>query len=174
MNYEVRFCNCGRIHVMPKDELDWLSEDWQNRSIIRICANCGATDIMFLSEYMEGYAVNCNSFNDGLNKLFSKETKVYYTRGIKVHMMSGTEADSEQSGYFVNCQEWKKIMGNGYESLPEAEKAGKKWATVDTKRLIRDIEWEFKEKADDILNSISGYAVKIHWEGTKYCTDYNK
>jgi len=39
--YDIQFCSCGRIHVMSFDEIEWLSEDYKNRSIIRACANCG-------------------------------------------------------------------------------------------------------------------------------------
>ena len=39
--YDVWFCHCGRIHVMPNEYYEWLQEDYKNRFILRICQNCG-------------------------------------------------------------------------------------------------------------------------------------
>jgi len=173
--YDIQFCSCGRIHVMSFDEIEWLSEDYKNRSIIRACANCGKANVTFLTEGFEQgtFDVNCCDLERYGNIIWNN-TKLFYSRGIKVYMKSGKEADTEQSGYFANCEEWTHMNGSGYQPIEAAEKERKDWATVDTERLIETIKREYMNDADDILRSISGYAVKIHWEGTKYETDWNK
>ena len=173
-HYEVWFCGCGRIHIMPHSEFDWMKEDYKNRSIIRICGNCGAAFKTFLTEsFEEGFDVNSVDLRDDkVNEV--KNSKLYYSKGIKVYMKSGKEADTEQSGYFANCEEWTHMNGSGYQPIEAAEKERKDWATVDTKRLIDDVKRHYKEDADDILNSISGYSVKIHWKDTAYEREWNK
>ena len=42
------------------------------------------------------------------------------------------------------------------------------WATVDTNWLIQDIKRDFKDKAEEVLKHLSGYAVHIDWTGTPY------
>jgi len=173
--FDIRFCKCGRIHHMPSDELDWLAKDTKHRAIIRICANCGMAEVVFLSEtFNNKFDVNVCDLERYPIKEWNN-TKIYYSRGIRVYMKSGKEADTEQSGYFANCDEWTHMNGSGYQPIEAAEKERKDWATVDTERLIDNVKREYKEDADDILKSISGYgSVKIHWKGTKYETDWNK
>jgi len=175
--YDVRFCSCGRIHIMPFDELDWLSEDHKNRRIIRICANCGKAIVTFLTENFDnGFDVNCCDLDDHKVEVWNN-TKIYYSRGIIVYMKSRNEADSFQANCFANCKEWEQMMNsspNGLCPIYEAEKQRQDWATVDTERLINNIKWSYKDDADNILKSISGYGVRIHWKGTEYETEWNK
>jgi len=170
MNYDVRFCQCGRIHVMPYSEMTWMAKDCQNRSVTRVCANCGAAYTTFLSECEDGFDVNCISLKTGVTE-FNNQHRIHYSKGITVCMKSGEEADTYQNGFFVNSKEWSYETSE--KNLSYADKQRHDFVTVDTERLIREVEREYKEKADDILKAISGYAVKIHWEGTKYCKSFN-
>jgi len=134
-----------------------------------VCTNCGTTVRMFLDEYDDGFATNIVDIRD---EDFEGNFRIITSRGIIVHLKSGVEADLLQSGYFVNRDEWKLVeLQEEYESLELAYKLNHSWCTVDTDRLIRDIENKFKDDADKILNQLSGYLVKINWEGTKYGKD---
>lgn len=88
--YDCWFCHCGRIHIMPYSEYDWLQEDYTKRMIVRVCTNCGATRITYLDEYDDGYSI-CGS--DVYDSMDGRPTvmedsdehkyKYYFSKGIK-------------------------------------------------------------------------------------------
>lgn len=158
MKYDVWFCKCGRIHLMNNDKYDWLAEDFQNRKIIRVCQNCGATRQTWLDEYfmefMEdeenprpSFTVCDSDVKEG--EFIGDNTRLIFSRGIPVPLENGEIAE-----YFGHSGIWYYSEGS---------------CKVWTKRLISDIRYHYKEDAEDILNSISGYAVGIDWGGTPYC-----
>ena len=52
--YDIWFCQCGRIHFHPSDDLDWMSEDCENRRVLEVCRNCGHIHEQFLTESFYG------------------------------------------------------------------------------------------------------------------------
>lgn len=171
--FDVRFCRCGRIHVMDGSVYDWLAGDHTKRSVVRICSNCGVATRSFLDTYEDGFAMNTYDLRDTEEEMFAK---VIASSGIRVYMKSGEEADTFQNGYFANCDEWRRMENTrrDFVSICDAEKQGQDWATVDTERLIQDVKRKFKDQAADVLKYISGYMVKIHWAGTEFEKDWNK
>ena len=140
---------------MNNDKYDWLAEDFKNRKIIRVCQNCGTTRQTWLDEYFiededdprPSFTV-CGSDLKECEFTGDSNTQFIFSRGIPVPLESGESAE-----FFGPSGIW-------YDS----EGRCKVW----TKRLISDIKYHYKEDAEDILNSISGYVVGIDWEGTPY------
>lgn len=143
--YDVRFCDCGRIQLTPMEYLDWLSEDPDNRYILQICQNCGATRRIFLTEYMDGgYALNSvDIFDYELMPEDLEHCRVIMNRGIPVPLMNNKRAE----------------LHIGREWYSEESDVPTK---VDTQKLISEV------KDEDKLKSISGYISGIDWSGTPY------
>ena len=143
--YDCIFCHCGRIQLMPEEYIDWLSEDWQHRFILRICQNCGTTTKVFLDEYFDGYAICASEVR---NVEYKPEElancRIIMDQGIRVPIKNGLYAH-----YHIGSA-WYDENGVG---------GGK---SVDTQRLIREVNDEEK------LSSISRYVTGIEWEGTPY------
>ncbi len=143
--YDVWFCHCGTIQLMPNEYYDWLQEDYANRFIIRICQQCGKAQRVWLSTYNDGFAVNaCKVENIELNGNDMANCRVLMYKGTRVPMKNGDYATSHFNTF------WFDDQGN---------------REVDTERLIREVKDEEK------LRSISGYITGIDWKGTPY--DYN-
>ena len=56
--YDVWFCQCGRIHFHPSDDLDWMSEDCENRRVLEVCRNCGHIHEQYLTESFYGMEIS--------------------------------------------------------------------------------------------------------------------
>lgn len=154
MKYEAWFCRCGRIHLMNNDKYDWLAEDFKNRKIIRVCQNCGTTRQTWLDECFiddvddprPSFTV-CGSDLKECEFLGDSNTQFIFSNGIRVPLLSGAYAEHHGASLWYDdngrCEVW-------------------------TDRLIQNIQREFKDEAEEVLNSISGYVVGINWEGTPY------
>lgn len=165
--YDCWFCHCGRIHIMPYSEYDWLQEDYTKRMIVRVCTNCGATRITYLDEYDDGYSICGSDIYDSfdgrptvMEDSDEHKYKYYFSKGIRVPLKCGHYADSFISDTYVNTEYLEKVCKTSF--IPEAKKVDPNCCIVDTEELINDV------KDDDILRSISGYVVGIDWTRTKY------
>ena len=154
MKYDVWFCKCGRIHLMNNDKYDWLAEDFKNRKIIRVCQNCGTTRQTWLDEYFmddeddsrPSFTV-CGSVFKECEFIEDNNIQFIFSKGIRVPLLNGAFAE-------------RYAVGLWYDDNDRCE--------VWTDRFIQQIKKEFKDEAEEILNSISGYAVGIDWKGTSY------
>ena len=141
--YDVWFCRCGTIQLMPKEYYKWLEEDYVNRSILRVCQCCGTVRRVWLSEYENGFCVNSTSEEDfELSPEEQSNVRVIFSKGIRVPLKGGLYATR-----FSPAVVWFDETGKG---------------SVDTNRLIREVEDE------DKLSSIAAYAAGIDWRGTPY------
>lgn len=148
-----------------------MSEAYEERSIVNVCTHCGATVRTFLTPYDDGFAVNSY---DVKSSCVEGYIRLVTSSGIPVYMNSGKEADYCFGGYFANSEEWREKTFKSYIPLDKAEANRLPWATVNTKNLIDTVNKMYKEDAESILRSISGYVVRISWDGTDYCNDWNK
>lgn len=144
--YSVWFCTCGRIHVFPMEEYDWLEEDYRVRSIIQVCQNCGATYETYLTRgFEEGFDVCGRTIGDVVYSPDDlKNVKLFMGKGIRVPLKGGFIAEH----YNSSINQYYDEDWNAYN--------------VDTKALIEEV------KDDEILQSIAGYVSGIDWTGTKY------
>ena len=140
--YDVIFCSCGTIQIMPTEYYNWLEEDYKNRFILRVCQRCGKVVKVWLSEYEDGFAINATSVeNFELTDEAKGNFRVIFNKGIQVPLKNGEYAD-----YHV-ADVWFSEQGKG---------------EVDTDRLIKEVN------DPDILRSIAGYVSGINWKGTSY------
>lgn len=158
--YDVWFCSCGRIQIMPCWDFEWMQEDCAHRRVIRVCQNCGATYMMFLTDNGEGFDINGTDVRDTvINSDDGMQYKIIFDGGIKVPLMCGEYADSFCGGKYVNWEYCEKTLGTTY--LPDAEAKEPNCTKVDVERLMRMCP-------EDVVKSISGYAVGVDWAGTPY------
>lgn len=141
MKYDVWFCHCGTIQLMPSEYYDWLAEDSANRYIIRVCQHCGATQRVWLEEDEEGYSICASDVEDFEISSEDANCKVIFSKGIRVPMKSGEYAEYYRFGV------WSDSKENG---------------EVDTIRLIQEVNDE------ETLRSISSYLSGIDWDDTPY------
>ena len=148
MKYDIWFCECGRIHFMPKSYIEWLCQD-TNRSIIQVCQHCGNTMRTNLSKsFNGGFDVNRSAY---YNSIISdtKDTRIILNRGICVPVIS-----DECYGYAEHYNSAKWYDANGNETK------------VDTQLLIESLENLYD--GTELLKSISCYYSGIDWSGTQY------
>lgn len=153
MKYNVWFCSCGRIHVMPMEYLDWIQEDYKNRSVIQVCSHCGATYRTFMDTYEDGYTV-CGDSPEDIEIFNDPNVRVLIKKGISVPLVRAYDADYHHSHFW-----WSE--GQKHE--------------VDTERFIHEVFNNYKyskEEADEVLKSISGFYSGINWKGTKYAKEW--
>lgn len=146
--YDVKFCSCGTIHLMPMEYYDWLQEDYTSRYVLRICQRCGSVIKVWLDEGFESNSFNINSTSINEDSEITPEDlqncRVLLSRGHRVPLVNGNHAT-----YHVD-QSW-------FDGFYRRD--------VDTKRLIREV------KDPEKLRSIAGYASGIDWSGTDYSLD---
>lgn len=139
--YDVWFCNCGVVQVMPMEYLDWLQKDYKNRCIYRVCQNCGNVLKVWLDEYDDSYSVNaCAVNNFEISEVDLNNCRIIFNHGYKVPMVDGSYAKHHIAGMFIYDGETK----------------------VDTERFIREV------KNKEILESIASYVSGINWKNTEY------
>lgn len=158
MKYDVWFCSCGHIHLMPYDYFDWMEGDVRNRHVYRVCQSCGAVYEQYLDNYEDGYAI-CGASPKGFEIEPKSDVRVMMSPGIPVPMKSG-----QLASYHTPSNIW---LDDGYNDA-HVEETRKLHSTVDTENLIRIVEKDFAEYADDVLKSISAYVSGIDWKGTPY------
>ena len=191
MEYEVRFCRCGHIHVFPFSLVEDAIKADEN--LLLICADCGKAS-MIGADIIDGgyygdeegktcYDMYANDFAAYDNKLITKNffrrhkthkalNKIYYSHGIEVPMMTGSNANYYYNGEFCDSSEpnWYELdLAKHYDCDLSKEEIlafinkhrSNKWK-VDMKRFIHDND-------EDKIRAISNYLVKgLDWHGTKF------
>ena len=186
--YEVRFCSCGHIHLIPTGKIDNAIEN--DKELLFICGDCGAAVLIGAEkEYdfdtrEDCYMMYSYDFSSYDSKEITKESfgqndnskaisEVYYSHGIKIPMMNGFYATFYQDGIFYD----NRLIFNMYEidrpdvTAEEVQKFIKRskeeMKTVNMRRFI-------SENSEDVLEEISNYYIKgLDWTGTKYKKNYN-
>lgn len=170
--YDIWFCNCGRIHFMPKSDWDWMAEDCEHRRVLQVCRNCGALYEHFLTESFyktPGFDLNGYDYINEDRIIFNPtddiQRRTYLDRGIKVPLIEGGYADGHWSNIYFNAEYMRRM---GYPSDISSSCEHPDCITVNTDRLIREVQSKYPEEADELLKCISGYLAGINWKGTKY------
>lgn len=140
--YHAEPCNCGVIHLIPIELINWLKEDYKHRFIIQVCQNCGVTTKLTIDKFYNIFGY-CTTLIDEceLSCEDLKYGKIIFDKGIKVPMKNGNYATECLSGTFIN---------NG--SLD-----------VNVKRFIKEV------KDRDKLKSIAANEfIDINWKNTEF------
>lgn len=162
--YDIRFCDCGRIHAIPQEVIDKAITN--DQEVMLVCTNCGAqvvigadtftdpdiTDGPCYSMYTErvrrdSFSISANDFKaPGRGK--TTLSTIMFDMGIKVPMETGEYANRHYHGGFVDDQQ----IGCITEQM----------TTVDVDRFIR-------ENDEDIVEAVSGFHIPhMDWTGTKF------
>lgn len=137
--YDVTFCRCGRIHVFPMGEYDWLAALQNKRAVVQVCKNCGRTTEITVDPFYDGFV--CNKNTEGAIR-GDRECHVYADEGFRVPIKSSANA------YATGYHERQWIYEDAH-------------VEVDTKKLIEEVN------NLPILHSIRGYVSGIDWSGTE-------
>lgn len=186
--YDVRFCKCGRIHMIDNEKLEKILED--NKNLLLICAGCGdatliGADIepdwnepnkdcyMMYSGDFSAYDDRTVTETDFESTEIKKGIKeIIYSHGIKVPMMTGQYATDYYNGRFSDrwYPDFYKIQKTDItvkEIMEFIDDYMHDRTTVNMKRFIN-------ETPDDMLEEISRYSVDgFNWKGTKWETEWN-
>ena len=151
-----------------------MSEDCENRTVLEICRHCGHIYEQYLTKSIDGdgdkpaFDVNGDNYFNDENVLIMENPnyRIYIRKGIKVPMKKGGYADYHFSNGYCNSEQIQNAFGHTY--LPRVKEQDPDYVTVDADRLIKEVQRDYPEEADDLLKSISGYVVGINWKGTSY------
>lgn len=181
--YNVRTCNCGRIHMIPNEKVERALED--DKNFLLVCAGCGAATLigadiqpdwdepdknyymMYSGDFsrQQDASINISDFNTTANSKGIKE--IFYSHGVKVPMMTGHYATDcfngrFSDGWFPDFYEIQRKDVTVEEIMKFIDEYNNKSTTVNMQRFIN-------ETPDDILEEISCYLINgLHWEGTKF------
>lgn len=182
MKYEVRVCNCGRIHVFSHEKIE--NAIYNNKELLLICGGCGSGTIIgadYLQEGAYGSDEPCyDMYSFTLDKTCSitsdfkvpdghEISEIFIDKGIKVPMMTGEYAG--QYTHFVGFSDiWfpdlYKIEAPDTTMKDVAEfiaKYRKDRKTVNMNRLINE------NNNPEILKAISSRLIEgLDWTDTKY------
>lgn len=159
--YTATFCNCGRIHVRPDKDIDWMSEDCKTRRVLHVCKNCGATYLEFLTEKFpdsnkpEFYINGCSIIVDqDIDPDGDIKYRIHISDGIRVPMTDGQWANYYRNNMF-------------YYIDPETPFARDESSSVDSQKLFTDIRDKYKddlESADieEIIKAIKARVSNIN------------
>lgn len=183
--YDVRFCKCGRIHMIPVDKIDEAVK--VDKNLLHICGGCGTATIIGADKEPDWDDPSKTIYNmyshslpikeDGIKSIsvsdFSESenykaySEILYSQGLRVPMMTGEYANSFSFGTFYDMwyPDWYKIERRGI-TVPEIMKFIENYKrdqrTVNMDRFIH-------ETPDEYLEAISGYVVHgLDWKGTKW------
>ena len=160
--YDVRFCNCGRVHFI-EDEKVWKAIK-NSKEVLVVCNNCGNAFVIGADKQIDEEGNDCYmmyslSMRDTKIDTLDKIDSIVFTAGEQIRMMTGGEA-TYKGDCFVDW-DTKKPDNISEQKWDEMRR------TVNTQHTINWI------KDDDKLKEMSNYAVKIDWTGTKYQSKFN-
>lgn len=182
--FDMRICKCGHIHMIPIEKVEKALKT--DRNLLLICAGCGGATIigadiepnlfgdsdglvysMYACDFSphEDASIHIENFGwPGNKKGFSE---IFYSHGIHVPMVTGTDA----TGYFNG-----KFYDNWYPdfwkieridvTVEEIMKFITKWRE---ERITVDMGTFISQTDDDILEELSHYYIPaFNWAGTKF------
>lgn len=186
-NYDIRICSCGRIHALPYKTLEETvySNGENNKDIALICGRCGKIQIIG-ADYVPNYFDDpkhpmvydcytrdfyCDSIREITPESFDKPTKIFYSKGYGVPMMSGEYATA------YDC----KFSDMTYPDLYELDRRDITPENVhqfiedyNTKRTTVNMARFIRETPDDVLKDVSNRLIdQFDWKDTEYENKWN-
>lgn len=182
MKYEIRVCNCGRIHAFPHEKIE--NAIYNNKELLLICSGCGASTVIGADYRPDGaYGSNepcydmysftldktCSIKSDFKTPDGHEISEILFDEGIKVPMMSGEYAGLYTPGAGFSdiwFPDLYKIEAPGTTMKDVAEfiaKYRKDRKTVNMNRLINE------NNNPEILKAISSRLIEgLDWTDTEY------
>jgi hypothetical protein len=156
--YDVRFCNCGRVHFIEQEKVDKAIES--GKQVLIICNNCGNSYVVGADKEQDenGKTIYMMYSSDMRNKTLddtSKIESIVFTAGEQIRMMTGGEATFYGNNTFID-----------WETEKPDNITNEKWHEMrKTVHVQHTINWI---KDDNKLGQMSHYYTGIDWKGTKY------
>lgn len=182
MKYEIRVCNCGRIHAFPHEKIE--NAIYNNKELLLVCGGCGSGTIIGADYHPDGaygFDEPCyDMYSFTLDKTYSITSdfktpkghaisEIFFDEGIKVPMMSGEYAGLHTPGAGFSdiwFPDLYKIEAPGTTMKDVAEfiaKYRKDRKTVNMNRLINE------NNNPEILKAISSRLIEgLDWTDTEY------
>lgn len=170
--YDIRFCDCGRIHAIPQETIDKAIEN--DREVMLVCSHCGrqivigadVVDDLDLGRCYSMYTDTVRNYEQMVIETDNSETaagqffklpnrgkmldSIIFAYGIPVPMQTALYANRHYFGGFVDDRQAGCIT--------------EQMTTVDVDRFIME-----NADKEDILHAISGFHIKgLDWTGTKF------
>jgi hypothetical protein len=165
--FDVRFCRCGRIHLVDWCDINAAIDT--EKEILLICGGCGAATRIGADDYDGGKAmysidltheskdhvvIDERNFADNTEpseKYFPKFTKIIYSNGIRVPMKNGYYATSYFNGIwqdtrrdYINFNEARLLRKSVADVQKEYEEDLANSRIVDVDRLFDSLNDEKK------------------------------
>lgn len=182
MKYEVRVCNCGRIHVFSHEKIE--NAIYNNKELLLVCGGCGSRTVIgadYRAEGAYGFEEPCyDMYSFTLDSTFSitadfktptghEISEILFNNGIRVPMMTGEYAKlyTPFVGFLdIWFPDLYKIEAPGTTMKDVAEfiaKYRKDRKTVNMNRFINE------NNNPEILKTISSRLIEgLDWTDTKY------
>ena len=189
--FDVRICNCGRIHFIDDKLVDEALE--QDKNLMVICGGCGTTTLIGADREPDWEDPNKTVFNmytyhmgqhdnftltaDSFETVEGKKkgiSKVFYSKGIQVMMETGYYAKSydSASGRFQDIwyPDFWRIPTNAtaeqYKAFIEQWQA--EHVKVNMNNLLRSL-------TDEQAEALSHFYIEgLDWKGTKFEKEWHK
>ena len=166
--FDVRFCSCGRIHLVDWDSIENAIDN--NKEILLICGGCGRASRIGADDYFDGgksmYTIdlaheskdhviiderNFSDNADSSEEYFPKFTKIIYSNGIRIPMKNGYYATSYFNGIWqdtrrdhINFNEARLLRKSLADVQKEYEENLANSRIVDVDRLFNSLNDEEK------------------------------
>ena len=121
--YDVRFCNCGRVHFIEQEKINNAIE--HEKQVLVICNNCGNSFIIGADkgydDYLDQEIYNMYSYGMRDTEItdITKIESIIFTAGEQVRMMTGGEATYHENCFIdmetkkpenIFSEEWEKMQ----------------------------------------------------------------
>lgn len=162
--YNVRFCQCGRVHFIEQEKVDTAIE--KEKQVLIICNNCGNSYVVGADKAQDENGETCYmmylyDMRDTEINNMSKIDNIVFTAGEHIRMMTGGEATFYGNNTFIDW-ETEKPENITKERWQELQK---------TVHVEHTINWI---RDDNKLEQMSHYCTGIDWKGTKYEQEWNR
>lgn len=164
MKYDVKFCECGRVHFIDEEKINKAIEN--NKQIIVVCNHCGDSFVIGADKQIDedGKIIymmySFDKQNTEINDM-SNIDSIIFTAGEQIRMVTGGEATYYGDGTFIDWETKKpdNVTSKEWEQMQR---------TVNTQHTINWI------RDDNKLEHLSHYYSTIDWKGTKYEKSWHK
>lgn len=170
--YEVVFCPCGTIHFLPWDEITHAVDE--GKELVYICSKCGAASKFGGTDYWDGKAlyrtdlpsgtvIDKSDFEDIRSTGHSPFTKIIYSEGYRVLMMTGNYANFFSGGIFYDTD--NPLSMYQLQSLKTYDKIIEYYKNWQKKSTQVNMNWLINHIKDDELEYLKGYVIEgLKWE----------
>lgn len=177
--YEVRTCDCGRIHFIDHNKFDGIvfnDRALNGKELLFVCRGCGAATRIGLEAYDSGYAYYSIPLESG--DIYPLDDQVtFLSDGYRIPMHSGGYAISFRGGLWIDEESLVLEKGDGYLfDFKEVSYGFRPSLTIrDFPSLNVNMSRVLRELDGDHLRAISGFLWKsFDWSGTEYEREWNK